>query len=108
LYIGLIRARSRYASRYADRSKVWKIPGGMFVASAVAIWGTVFNTLAIYYVFDAPWTPDAPVDTWRTWLAGISIGIVAAGVLIFLAGRRKAEAVIFEEELRKYDTKLQN
>lgn len=107
LYIGLIRARTRYAPRYADRSKVWKIPGGIFVAWAVAIWGTVFNTLAIYYVFDAPWTPDAPIDTWRTWLGGISMGIIAAGVLIFLAGRRKAAEVVYEEELRKYDAKPQ-
>ena len=109
LYIGLIRARTLYADRYiAPGSKVWRVPGGRVGVWAVALWGAVFNTLAIYYVFAVPWTTDASNETWRTWLLWISLTIIALGLVIYLAGRKRAESVNIEEEVRRFDLATKN
>lgn len=103
LYVGIVVARRKYRDAYLDRSgEVWRIPGGSIGAWFVASWGTVFNALAIWYVFALPWTSDIDPRGWRSWLLGISSVVLVSGIAIFLAGRKRANAADIDEELRKY------
>lgn len=105
LYFGIVKARLSLKADYDARGDgVWKIPGGIAGVLFVAAWGTVFNAVAIYYVFALPMSASVPLSEWRLWLA-IFAGIVAvAGLLIFLSSRKAANKVTAEEELKKYAT----
>nr|VFK27819.1 MAG: amino acid/polyamine/organocation transporter, APC superfamily [Candidatus Kentron sp. LPFa] len=103
LYIGIVRARGKYSATYRERgADVWKIPGGTVGVWIVAIWGTIFNAIAIWYVFALPWTSDIDPSGWRLWLFGVSGVVVLFGIVIYLNSKRRADAFNLEEELRKY------
>jgi amino acid transporter len=105
LYFGIVRARRIFANRYEkDHDKIWMIPGGSFGVWVVAIWGSVFNAAAIYYVFAIPLTTAINASEWRTWLISIAVIVGIAGVVIFVTGRKRASDVNIEEELRRYAT----
>jgi len=68
----------------------------------VAVWGAVFNAVAIYYVFALPWSTDITPTAWRLWLAAIACVVVFSGVAIFIGSRKRVAAVRAEEELARY------
>lgn len=105
IYFGVVKARLTLKAEYQSRGDaVWKIPGGIVGVVVVALWGTVFNALAIYYVFALPLATTVSPSEWRMWLA-ILAGIVAvAGLVIFLFSRNAANKVTAEEELKRYAT----
>ena len=105
LYFGIVKARLSLKGEYNERgTNVWKIPGGIFGVVLVALWGTVSNAVAIYYVFALPLTQAVSKDEWQMWLA-ILAGVVALfGLIIFLSSRTAANKVTAEEELKRYAT----
>ncbi len=103
LYAGIVKARSAYADVYHQRGqKMWKIPGGKFAVWIVALWGTVFNAAAIYYVFAIPLTTDISPRSWRLWLIGICLIVFVTGIWIFVRSQKVVAALDAEEELKKY------
>jgi amino acid transporter len=102
LYPGVVRARQRFPELYAERGeRAWRIPGGRAGVVAVAIWGTIFNAVAVYYVFAAPWTKDVDPHKWRVWLFAISGVIVLSGLAVFLRSERAAGPLSVEEEVQR-------
>jgi len=103
LYAGIIKVRKSHAGLYEEgRQRVWKIPGGSAGAWFIAVWGAIFNALAIWYVFALPLSSDISALRWRLWLGGISGVIGLAGIWIFLQSRRRVAAIRVDEELQKY------
>lgn len=103
LYVGIVRARHRLSDAYAARGDaVWKIPGGRAGLWITAVWGALFNAVAIYYVFAIPLTSGIPPQRWRLWLAVISAVVCASGALIFALSQRTAASVDVDAELKKY------
>jgi amino acid transporter len=104
LYYGIVKARRVFAAQYAvSLETIWRIPGGIPGVWLVAIWGAVFNAIAIYYVFVNPMTTAIGPSAWRGWLAAIVGLVIAAGVGIFLVGEKSVSRINVEEELRKYE-----
>lgn len=105
LYFGIVRARRLFHAKYQnDPAEIWMIPGGSVGVWVVAVWGAIFNAVAIYYVFANPLTTAIEALQWRTWLISISMIVAISGVIIFLAGRKRASEANVEEELRRYAT----
>src|SRR6195952_5098822 len=61
-FVPLVRARKKYADRYATED-FWRIPGGMPVVWVVAVSGCLSTAGGIYYSFATPWI-DVPTTTW--------------------------------------------
>lgn len=98
IYIGIVRARTHFAALYEERgSSVWKIPGGKRGVWFVALFGTSWNTLAIYYVFAKPWVDGISLVSWRLWLGTTSLAMIAMGTLLFWFGRKALQRPIIEE-----------
>jgi amino acid transporter len=103
LYVGVVRARQKFAAEYEARAnEIWRIPGGPAGLWFAAIWGFVFNAVAIYYVFAIPLTANISAQGWRLWLGAISAVVVITGVAIFAASQRTVAALNVESELKKY------
>jgi len=96
-FIPLVIARKKYADRYANED-FWRIPGGMPAVWTVFVVGVVGTLAGIYYSFASPWI-DVPASTWMTWVGGIAVGVIVAGVIIFFFGRRSASKVSQEDAL---------
>jgi amino acid transporter len=94
----LIIARKKYADRYAEE-KFWRIPGGMTGVWIVVIIGTIGTIGGVYYSFAKSWIKDVPDSEWMTWTGGISIGMVALGVVVYFFGRRSAHKTSSEDAL---------
>lgn len=105
LYFGIIKARRSLGALYQSRGNdVWKIPGGKLGVWLVALWGIIFNSIGIYYVFALPWTTDISLKGWRIWLGMISLVVILSGVLIFLKSRRKVQQLNLQEEMQRYES----
>ena len=103
IYFGVLRARSRYSDQYKQRAgEVWQIPGGRFGLILVFLIGAIFNSAAIYYVFALPLTPDITAHSWRMWLGGISLVVVACGTLIFKLSEKRVKRLTLDSALAKY------
>jgi amino acid transporter len=94
----LIIARKKYADRYAEE-KFWRIPGGMTGVWAVVIVGTIGTIGGVYYSFAKSWIKDVPDSEWMTWTGGISLGMIALGVVVYFFGRRSAHKTSSEDAL---------
>lgn len=104
LYFGLLRARTLYAATYQDTANnIWLVPGGRAGIWFVALWGIGFNTLAIYYVYAVPWVAETSNAMWSSWLVLISLTIVTLGVVIYFGGRKNAESVDIDQEMRNLE-----
>jgi hypothetical protein len=95
--IPVIIARKKYADRYASE-QFWRIPGGMVGVWLTVIVGTLGTIGGIYYSFVTPWI-DVSSATWMTWVGGISLGMFALGLVVFVFGRRSARKVSQEDAL---------
>ncbi len=103
LYIGVVRARMLYADLYRQRgADVWKIPGSSIGLWGVAVFGTIFNAAAIYYVFALPLTADISARAWRFWLFAISGVVCVLGVVIFKSGETRAARFDVNSTLERY------
>jgi len=103
LYFGIVKARFRLRADYAERgAEVWLIPGGRAGVLFVALFGTIFNVVAIYYVFALPLSASIPPSEWRLWLLVLSAVVILSGAGIFLASRQRASEVSAERELARY------
>ena len=87
-FVPLVRARIKYADRYA-REDFWRIPGGMPAVWAVAVIGCLSTVAGIYYSFATPWI-DVPAGTWMTWLGSVTGVTLLMGLLVYIFGRRSA------------------
>jgi amino acid transporter len=87
-FVPLVRARIKYADRYATED-FWRIPGGMPVVWLVAVVGCVSTSAGVYYSFATPWI-DVSTGTWMTWLGSISAGCLVVALLVYVFGRRAA------------------
>lgn len=94
----VIIARKKYADRYANE-QFWRIPGGSVGVWVTVIVGTIGTIGGVYYSFAKSWIKDVPDSTWMTWTGGISIGIVALGVAVYVFGRRAAHKTSSEDAL---------
>jgi amino acid transporter len=94
----VIIARKKYADRYAEE-KFWRIPGGMTGVWITVIVGTLGTIGGVYYSFAKSWIKDVPDSEWMTWTGGISIGMVALGVVVYFFGRRSAHKTSSEDSL---------
>jgi amino acid transporter len=99
-FVPLMRARSRYADRYATET-FWRIPGGRPAVYAVGTIGCLSTAGGIYYSFATPWI-DVPAGTWMTWLGSISAGCLAIGVLVYFFGRRSAAKLSAPDALAQF------
>jgi glutamate:GABA antiporter len=88
-FVPLVRARIKYADRYANET-FWRIRGGMPVVWLVTVVGCLSTAAGVYYSFATPWI-DVPRSTWMTWLGSISVGFLAVAVLVYVFGRRSAQ-----------------
>jgi glutamate:GABA antiporter len=96
--VPVIVARWKYADRYAEES-FWRIPGGRWVAVALAGVGIAGTTAGIYYTFTLPFSADIAKGTWMTNVGVIcAVTLIVAGA-VFLLGRRSAAAVSEDERL---------
>jgi glutamate:GABA antiporter len=87
-FVPLVRARMKYADRYATES-FWRIPGGMPAVWLVAVVGCLATAAGVYYSFATPWI-DVSTGTWMTWLGSISTGCLVVALLVYVFGRRAA------------------
>jgi hypothetical protein len=87
----VIIARRKYADRYANE-QFWRIPGGMTGVWITVAVGTLGTIGGVYYSFVTPWI-DVPTATWMTWVGGISLGMFALGLTVYIFGRRSAHKV---------------
>lgn len=94
----VIIARRKYADRYATED-FWRIPGGVWAATAVAAVGIVGTAMGIYYTFTLPFSADIPKSTWMWNVGSITAGTLIAAVAIYLAGRRSASKLSDDERL---------
>jgi amino acid transporter len=94
----VIIARKKYADRYAEE-KFWRIPGGSVGVWAVVIVGTIGTIGGVYYSFAKSWIKDVPDSTWMQWTGGISLGMIALGVVVYFFGRRSAHKSSSEDAL---------
>jgi amino acid transporter len=95
--IPVVVARKKYADRYASE-QFWRIPGGMAGVWTAVIVGSLGTVGGIYYSFVTPWI-DVPTATWMTWVGGISLGMFALGLTVYVFGRRSAHKVSQEDSL---------
>lgn len=95
--IPVVIARKKYADRY-ENEKFWRIPGGMVGVWIVVVVGTIATIGGVYYSFVTPWI-DVPQSTWMTWVGGISLGMFALGLIVFVFGKRSARKVSKEDSL---------
>lgn len=102
LYIALPIARKKYKDSYSDKSKVWIIPLKKFGLWFIVIMGIIFNTVAIYYVFANPWSPDISTTDWQTWLGIISLIIIISGTIIYLFSLKKVKKLDIDSEIERY------
>ncbi|HTU12187.1 MAG TPA: APC family permease [Allosphingosinicella sp.] len=103
LYFGIVRARFALQHDYVERGdEVWRIPGGKAGVIFVALFGSAFNAVAIYYVFALPMSADVSPDQWRQWLAVLAGLVLLTGIAIFALGRKNAKEATVESELAKY------
>lgn len=92
IYFGIFRVRKKYQELYRQRDEnIWIIPGGKFGLWFVCVIGIIFNALAIYFVFAKPWVDGISAYNWRLWLTLTSVVIIVVGIIVFLAGRKRAE-----------------
>jgi amino acid transporter len=96
--VPLIIARFRYADRYATES-FWRIPGGRWVAIALALVGIGGTTAGIYYTFTLPFGPDISKSTWMTNVGVICGVTLAAAGLVYVLGRRSATRLSEDDRL---------
>jgi glutamate:GABA antiporter len=96
--IPVIIARKKYSDRYAAE-KFWRIPGGSVGVWITVIVGTVGTIGGVYYSFAKSWIKDVPDGEWMTWTGGISIGMIALGVVVYVFGRRAAHKTTAEDAL---------
>jgi len=94
----VIIARKKYADRYANE-EFWRIPGGSVGVWITVIVGTIGTIGGVYYSFAKSWIADVPDSTWMTWTGGISLGMIALGVVVYIFGRRSAQKVSSEDAL---------
>jgi glutamate:GABA antiporter len=94
----VIIARKKYADRYASE-KFWRIPGGSVGVWITVVVGTVGTIGGVYYSFAKSWIKDVPDSEWMTWTGGISLGMVALGVIVYVFGRRAAHKTSAEDAL---------
>ena len=94
----LIVARKKYADRYASET-FWRIPGGLVGVWITVVVGTIGTIGGVYYSFAKSWIKDVPDSTWMMWTGGISLGMVALGVVVFFFGRRSAHKTSAEDSL---------
>jgi amino acid transporter len=94
----LIIARKKYADRYASE-QFWRIPGGMVGVWIAVVVGTIGTIGGIYYSFAKSWIADVPDSTWMMWTGGISLAMVALGVIVYFFGRRSAHKTSQEDAL---------
>lgn len=102
LYIALPIARFKFKELYLEKENVWSIPFKKVGLWFVVLIGLVFNTVAIYYVFAKPWTPDISIEAWQTWLGIISLIIVSSGAVIYLFSIKKVKEIDIDAEIEKY------
>jgi glutamate:GABA antiporter len=103
LYYGILRARFSLEEHYTERGQdVWRIPGGKTGVVLVAVWGAIFNSVAIYYVFAIPLTDAVDASQWRLWLAGLAVIVAVIGAVIFWSSQSAARRASIEDELAKY------
>lgn len=102
LYIALPIARYKFKELYQRKDLVWTIPFKNVGLWFIVIAGIVFNTVAIYYVFAKPWTPDILKSEWQTWLSVISLIIIVSGAIIYLFSVKKAKRIDIDKEIEKY------
>ena len=60
--------------------------------------GSIGTIGGIYYSFVTPWI-DVPTGTWMTWVGGISLGMFALGLVVYIFGRRSAHKTSKEDSL---------
>jgi glutamate:GABA antiporter len=94
----IIVARKKYADRYAEET-FWRIPGGMVGVWITVVVGTIGTIGGVYYSFAKSWIKDVPDSTWMMWTGGISLGMVALGVVVYFFGRRSAHKTSAEDSL---------
>lgn len=94
----VIIARRKYAARYANED-FWRIPGGVWAATAVAAVGIFGTAMGIYYTFTLPFSADIPKSTWMWNVGSITAGTLIAAAVIYLAGRRSASKLSDDERL---------
>jgi glutamate:GABA antiporter len=91
-------ARKKYADRYASE-QFWRIPGGMVGVWIAVVVGTVGTIGGVYYSFAKSWIADVPDGTWMVWTGGISLAMIALGVVVYIFGRRSAHKTSKEDAL---------
>ncbi len=94
----VIIARKKYADRYANE-QFWRIPGGMVGVWITVVVGTIGTIGGVYYSFAKSWLADVPDSTWMVWTGGISLAMVALGVVVYFFGRRSAHKTSQEDAL---------
>jgi len=102
LYTAIFIVRKKYKSLY-ENPNVWKIPGGKIGKWLVIVFGLFFNSVAIYYVFAAPWSEDLSVSEWRWWLTAISLVFIVLGALIYLSSLKRVRNLDVQKEIEKYE-----
>ena len=96
--IPVVIARRKYADRYASEN-FWRIPGGSVGVWLTVVVGTIGTIGGVYYSFAKSWIKDVPDSEWMTWTGGISLGMAALGVVVYVFGRRSAHKVSKEDSL---------
>ncbi len=96
--IPVVIARKKYADRY-EKEQFWRIPGGMVGVWIAVVVGTLGTIGGIYYSFAKSWISDVPDSTWMMWTGGISLGMVALGVVVYIFGRRAAHKTSADDAL---------
>ena len=103
LYIGILRGpRSHEESPDQVSAQQWRIPGGMAGRWFVALWGSLFNAIAIYYVFAFPWTGGITPFAWRAWLFGIAAVVTTFGLWLFVRSKHVVASLDKEREILRY------
>lgn len=92
IYAALIIAGNTSSHTSTLSDSIWRIPGGRIGRWAVAVWGMIANTVAIYYVFALPWVSEGiSAVAWRGWIVAIMGVIILIGLALWHQSRKLAE-----------------
>ena len=100
LYTGIIQARRKWSSLYAERGDlVWRIPGGTLGVWLTALVGTVGTAASIYYVFKLPFTEEISAASWRLWVLGLTAVACIGGIIVFAISEMRSRGQTREDKL---------